>query len=266
MRVPAGPCEDDEARLRADRLERLLEAGVAHVEDGRRDGERRGHLLEPARRVRATLGVGLGATSLHLLERQARLVGESADDRERRLVGLGHDDLPRDREDELAGSGDDDRRPQRRADPELADEVEPFAVRRLQDIRHERRAQSLDRLSQAREVVEAEVRLDDVGTRRVDREQVEPLVPNPPEDAVVRAEGRSGLPADDAHHVVCVLSEEPRSDEEDAVERAPELALGLVQARTLERLSREVGDDARERERVAVERRLAARRGTRSSR
>ena len=114
--------------------------------------------------------------------------------------------------------------------PSSLHEVEPLAVRRLQDVRHERRPQPLDRLSQAREVVEAEARLDDVRTRRVDREQVEPFVANPPQHAVVRAEGRSGLPADDAHHVVRVLPEEPRSDEEDAVERAPDLTLGLVQA------------------------------------
>ena len=129
--------EDDEARLRTHGLERLLEADVAHVEDGRCDRQRRRHLLEPARRVGAALGVGLGATSLHLLERQARLVGESADDRQGRLVGLGYDDLPRDREDELARSGDDHRRPERRPNPELSHEVEPLAVGRLQDVRHE---------------------------------------------------------------------------------------------------------------------------------
>ena len=140
--------EDDEAASApTDRAP--SRAGVAHVEDGRRDGERRRHLLEPPRRLGASLGVGLGTAPLDLLEREARLVREPADDRDRRLVGLGHDDLPREREHELARAGDDDRRPERRADPELRDE-QPFAIRGLEDVRDERRAEPFDRLAQAR--------------------------------------------------------------------------------------------------------------------
>ena len=88
------PREHDEAGFRSDGGERVLEAGVAHVERGRRLRERRGDLLQPSRRVGAGRDLGLGAAALELLEREPGLVGVASDDGERRRVGLGDDRLP----------------------------------------------------------------------------------------------------------------------------------------------------------------------------
>jgi hypothetical protein len=157
---------------------------------------------------------------------------------------------------ELARACDDHRCSERRADPELGDELEALVMGGLADVRDERRAELCDRLAQSGEVVEAQASPDELGPWWIDREQVEPVGAHAPQDAVIRAERRARLLADDTDDVVGVLAAEARSDAEDAVERAPGLAFGLVEPRPLECLPGEVGHDACESERVAVDRRL----------
>ena len=196
----------------------------------------------------------LGATALELLEREPGLVGVASDDRERGRVGLGDDRLPGDREHELARPGDDDRRTQRRPDAELPDEFETFPVRRLKDVGDERRAQIVDCGPQPREVVEAEGPTAELGSRRIDREELEVVLADPPEHAVVGAERRPRFSGDRRDRILGLVRDEARSHLQDALERDARLALDLVQARPLESLRGEVRDDPRQRLRVVVQR------------
>ena len=118
--------------------------------------------------------------------------------------------------------------------------------RRLQDVRHEGRPEALDRPAQAagsRRARGASRTMPSPG--RVDRQEDELVVVNAPQDAVVGAERRCGPPC---------RSPGPRRRRRPGRNRgatwrmrssaARDLALPLVQPRTLERLTGEVGDDA----------------------
>jgi hypothetical protein len=160
-------------------------------------------------------------TSIGVAACDTCLIREAADDHNRRRIGLGYDRLPRDRQDELAGAGDDDGSAERRADSEVAHEGEALAARRLEDVRNEGRRKLEDRLPKPREVVEGELSsFGDVKPWGVDGEELEAVLTNPPEHPVVRAERHPRLSADGSVDVARVVKES-RGDLEDAVESTP---------------------------------------------
>ena len=116
--------------------------------------ERGRDVLEPAGRVSPNGHFLLRAPTLHLLERESCLIGKTTEDDEGRRIGLRDDDLPGHGEDELAPTRDDNRSPQRRADAETPNEIQPRAVRRLEHVGNEGGRKALDRLTEARKVVE----------------------------------------------------------------------------------------------------------------
>ena len=250
--------EDYEPGLCADRAQRVLETRVPDVGRRARSRERRGHLLEPQRLRRAPGGLGFGASAIELFEREPGLIGKAAQDGERRRVGVGDDGLPRDDEHQLRAGADDDRHAEGRTDPELLHEREPLAPCLTQHVGDERDTQGSDCLLEPRKVVEV-VRLTGLQrlAGRFDVHEVDALVVDPPEHAVVRPERRSRLPADRPSDLVVRVRVELRRDLQDPVERFVRFPLPLEQASSLESLLGKPGDRLHERRVLVVERRRA---------
>ncbi len=181
-----------------------------------------------------------------MLQRESRLVGEPPDDGERRRVRFGDDDLPGHRDDELGLTGDDDRRSQGRAHAQPTDELEAVTPAALEDVGHERGAQTSDRVAELREVVERQLELGlELGPGRVYAQELERVRIDPPDQAEVGTEGDASLATDGDQHAACVVDEEAWGDLQDAVECLTGLVLGLVETCTFEGLPGEIGDDPR---------------------
>ena len=153
-RSPVRAREDDEAGFRADGSHRVAQARLADVATSRREGEGCRHLLEPLRLVRACCSLLFGEAPLELLEREARLVCEPANDGDRgRIRPIDHR-LPRHDEHQLRAATDDDRRTERRADAQLAYALETDVARLVRDIGDEGDTQARHGVVQTWEVCE----------------------------------------------------------------------------------------------------------------
>ena len=234
-RGPSGARENDEAGLRADEPQRVLQAGVADVATSRRQGEGGGDLLEPLGLLRSRCSLLFRQAPFELLEREARLIREPADDGDRGRIGPIDHRLPRHDEHQLRAAADDDRRTERRADAQLAHAFEADVARFARDIRDERDAQPRDRVLQAREVCERHAKSQrPLRLTRIAVQELEVVAADSPQHSVVGAERHARLATDGLGHLRRGLGVEPWSDLQDALERPARLPLALVQSRSLE--------------------------------
>ena len=188
--------------------------------------ERSRHLVEPAGFERTPCSLGLGSAALDLLERQPRLVGEPADEDERRGVRPRDHRLPGDDQDQLRLSRDHDRDAKRRADTEPSDSDKALAKRLLADVGHEGHVERVNSVAQPREVVEVGLEAGRGEVRSPGRTRSTPAIPlDAPEHRDVGAEDGPRLATDRVGHHRLAPSEEPRRDAEDPVEASSRLQL-----------------------------------------